>query len=187
MLVYGAGRSVDNMHIQRLKRVKRVAIGDIFKARDDADFVDTSKPAAETFDVVIACEVIEHFVNPHQEFDRLLSYVRDDGLLVCSTNLYNGGDLDKQVYIYGRGHVSYYTPKALRILAEARGFHIDFRVPRAAAAGVGRRKRYVILSRSADVMDRVVDYFGRNQYAPSERPPGDARADCASMASTSAD
>jgi SAM-dependent methyltransferase len=169
VLVYGAGRSVDNKHIARLEPVSRVAIGDVFKARDDAEFVDVSKPARERFDVVIASEVIEHFVDPRKEFRRLFSYVADDGLLVCSTNLYDGGNLNKQAYIWGRGHVSYYSPEALRILARLGGFQLDLRVPYAAAAGVGPRKRYVLLSRSADVMERIVHYFGRHQYAPSER------------------
>lgn len=170
VLIYGAGRSIDNTHIERrLKRVKRVAVGDIMRIRDDADFVDISKPAERTWDIVIASEVIEHFLNPRKEFPRLFGYVSDDGLLVCSTNVYDGSRLRRHNYIFGRGHTSYYSPRSLRILARENGMHVDFRVPKSAVGQAGPRKRYVLFSRSDAVMDAVGDYFGRNMYAPSER------------------
>lgn len=170
VLVYGAGRSLDNLHIEKLPKVRRVAIGDIMKIRDDADFIDTTKPATETFDVVVACEVIEHFTRPREDFAKLFGFVHRAGLLVCSTNIYDGGNLNRQGYIFGRGHVSYYTPESLRAIAKANGMHVDFRVPLASTGSAGPRKRYVIFSHSAIVMEAVSDYFGRTMYAPSEPP-----------------
>lgn len=170
VLVYGAGRSLDNRHIATLPQVSRVAIGDVFRARDDVDFVDLTQPVRDVFDVVVACEVIEHFVDPRREFARLLGLVRGDGLVVCSTNIYDGGDLNRQAYVFGRGHVSYYSPAALRLLARNNGFLLDFRLPRAALGTVGPRKRYVLFSRSPQVMEAISDYFGSHPYAPSEKP-----------------
>jgi hypothetical protein len=170
VLIYGAGRSVDNRHIAGLEGVSRVAIGDVFRAREDAEFVDVSRPASQPWDIVIAAEVIEHFVRPRAEFRRLFGYVTDDGLLVCSTNIYDGGALARQAYIYAPGHVAYYSPEALRRIAKEHGFGVDFRMPLTAPERAGRhnRKRYVLFSRSTEVMERVSDYFGRHTYAPSE-------------------
>jgi hypothetical protein len=170
VLIYGAGRSLDNVHIAKLPRVRRVAVGDLVRLRDEDDFVDTSQPATETFDVVVACEVIEHFVNPRADFPRLFGYLHRAGLLVCSTNIYDGGNLGQQGYIFGRGHVSYYSPEALRTIAKANGLHVDFRLPLAATGTAGPRKRYVLFSYSPHVMEAVSDYFGRTAYAPSEPP-----------------
>lgn len=170
VLVYGAGRSLDNLHIARLPEVANVAIGDVVLVRDETDFVDITKSATRTFDLVIAAEVIEHFVLPRDEFPRLFGFVAPSGLLICSTNIFDGGALEKQDYIFGRGHVSYYTPESLRLLAETNGFHIDFRVPVAATGDAGPRKRYVVFSRSPQVMAAISDYFGRTMFAPSEVP-----------------
>ncbi len=170
VLIYGAGRSLDNVHIAGLPRVRRVAVGDIMRVRDEPDFIDISQPAKETFDVVVACEVIEHFAQPREDFERLFGFVHRAGLLVCSTNVYDGGNLGKQGYIFGRGHVSYYSPEALRTIARANGLHVDFRLPLAATGSAGPRKRYVLFSYSSHVMEAVSDYFGRTAFAPSEPP-----------------
>ena len=44
VLMYGVGRSVDNIHVQKLPKVSRVAIGDVMSFRDDAEFVYITKP-----------------------------------------------------------------------------------------------------------------------------------------------
>jgi SAM-dependent methyltransferase len=177
VLVYGAGRSLDNLHIAKLPKVRRVAIGDIMRVRDEADFIDIGAPAKETFDVVIASEVIEHFKNPRKDFAQLFSFVHRAGILVCSTNVYDGGNLNRQTYILARGHVSYYTPAALRRIAKANKMHVDFRLPASAKGAAGPRKRYVIFSHSQDVMESLSDYFGSQPYAPSEKPVKRSRAD----------
>jgi hypothetical protein len=170
VLIYGVGRSMDNHHIAKIPSVKRVAIGDIMKIRDDGEFVDLGKPATERFDIVVACEVVEHFEDPHTEFAKLFAFVADDGILICSTNIYDGGDLNHQRYIFGRGHVSYYTPQAVRAIAKANDYRLDFRLPLVASGG-GKRKRYLLFTRSPDVIDNISDWFGRRSFAPSE-PPG---------------
>lgn len=169
VLVYGAGRSYDNHHIQALPRVRSVTIGDVMNFRDDAEVLDITQPAERTFDLIIACEVIEHFLNPRPEFARLFGYLRSDGLLVCSTNIFDGKALDRHAYIFRPGHVSYYTPKSLRAIAKKNGYRLDFRVPKIATGFAGPRKRYVLLTKSTEIMDRAADYFGQRMYAPAER------------------
>jgi len=170
VLMYGAGRSLDNHHIQKLPEVGRVAISDIMKVRDDAEFIDANNPPRDRFSVVVASEVIEHFRNPHEDFARLLRLVDKKGLLVCGTNIYDGGKLAADRYIFYPDHTSYYTPQVLRRIADRAGVHLDFRAP---LVGQGSRKRYVLMSKSGDVMKKVADYFGREPYAPSEveHPP----------------
>jgi Methyltransferase domain len=170
VLVYGAGQSLDVHHIAGLPRSGRVAIGDLVEFRDDAEFVDISKPATTPFDVVIACEVVEHFTRPHKNFANLFSYVADDGIVVASTNVRDKLPIGRIQYIWHRGHVSYYSSRALRIIARRHGMHVDFRVPLVATGTGGPRKRYLIFSRSSEVMDSVSDWFGGHMYAPSEPP-----------------
>ncbi|MGD9961478.1 class I SAM-dependent methyltransferase [Nocardioides sp.] len=165
VLMYGAGRSLDNHHIAALPEVSTVAISDIMKVRDDAEFIDANDPPRRAFDVVVASEVIEHFRNPHEDFARLLRLVSRKGLLVCGTNIHDGGMLTRDRYIYYPDHTSYYSPRALRLVARRAGVRLDFRSP---LVGQRSRKRYVLMSRSSRVMDDVADYFGREPYAPSE-------------------
>ncbi|RJL25070.1 methyltransferase domain-containing protein [Bailinhaonella thermotolerans] len=170
VLVYGAGRSVDYRRIAGLAAVGRVAIGDVMRPlHEDAEFLDLTEPPGERFDVVVACEVIEHFVEPPKDFARLFEYVRDDGLVVCSTNIYDGGDLTKHDYLYIKGHTSYYTPRAIARIARDNGMYFDFRVPRSATTYAGPRKRYVLFTRSVDRLQDVAEYFGDHTYAPSEK------------------
>lgn len=165
VLVFGAGSSLDNQHIQRLPRVGEVAIADIMKVRDDAPFVDPADPGGRRFPIVVSSEVIEHFRDPVNDFAALFRLVSEQGILICGTSVSNGrGRLANQLYVFYPDHTSFYSPEALRLLARQHGFHVDFRVPR----GLGPRKRYVIFSRSPEVMSRVAAYFGAHQYAPSE-------------------
>ncbi|MET0838040.1 MAG: class I SAM-dependent methyltransferase [Marmoricola sp.] len=173
VLVYGAGAGLDNLHIERLDEVAKVSVGDIMKLRDDADFVDLTKPAEKKFDLVIASEVIEHFRAPRKDFERLFGFVKDDGLIVAATNIHAGNDLAKDGYIFFPDHTSYYSPRSLRLIANDAGFHLDFRAP---LIGPRMRKRYIFFSRSRSVMEDVACYFGTEVYAPSEvaraiRPP----------------
>jgi hypothetical protein len=52
--------------------------------------------------------------------------------------------------------------------------HLDFRFPLIATSYKRPCKRYIIFSRSADVMEAASDWFGAEVYAPSE-PLGSGR------------
>jgi hypothetical protein len=110
VLVYGAGRSLDNLHIQRLPGVGTVSIADIMQVRDDAPFVDVNDPGKQRFPVVVASEVIEHFRDPWSDFATMLGLVTRQGLLVCGTNIHGGRPkLERDRYIYYPDHTSYYS------------------------------------------------------------------------------
>jgi SAM-dependent methyltransferase len=175
VLVYGVGRSFDNRHIAGLPTVRHVAIADVMRLRDEVDFIDSNLPASRRFDIVLASEVVEHFEDPHADFARLLEFVEDDGLLVCGTNLYDGGRLERQHYLFINGHTSYYSTGSLARIANANGALVDIRIPEVATGYGGPRKRYVLLTRSTAVRDAIARYFETHEYAPSESPT--ARAD----------
>lgn len=166
VMVYGIGRSMDNHHIASLPRVHHVAIGDIMKARDDAEFHDANQPAKRQFDIVIASEVIEHFRSPHEDFAKLFQFVSRDGILVCGTNIYGGGNLSRDRYPYYPDHTSYYSPTSLLEIANKNGFFLDFRTPK--MGGRPGRKRYVLFTKSARVQRATALYFGAKAFAPSE-------------------
>ena len=114
--------------------------------------------------------MVEHFPDPRTEFPRLFDLLTKDGLLVCSTNIYDGRNFRNHTYLYLRGHVSYYSAKAISVIAKRSKMLYDFRVPQIATTKVGLRKRYVLFSRSAKVMENTALYFGKHPYAPSEMP-----------------
>jgi hypothetical protein len=167
-LVYGAGQSLDVHHIAKLPQSGRVAIGDLVKLRDDAEFIDINQISSNPFDVVVASEVLEHFPDPWQNLRNLFSYVKDDGIIIAGTNIRDHGPLKTVSYLWYRGHVSYFSPESLRLIARAEGMHLDFRFPHRAIKYRRKCKRYIIFSRSATVMEGVADWFGSEVYAPSE-------------------
>ena len=85
--------------------------------RDDAEFVDANLPAQRRFDVVVASEVIEHFLDPVADLRALFDFVEPEGLLVCGTNLYDGGRLSRQSYAFVPGHTSYWSAPSLLMTA----------------------------------------------------------------------
>jgi SAM-dependent methyltransferase len=167
VMIFGPGRSVDFKHVKKLPRVRSVRIGDIVALHDQPDFVNVLEDTDLRFDLVIASEVIEHFTDPGNDFPRLFKLLKKDGLLVCSTNIYDGGDLSRHAYLYSYGHTSYYSPRAIERLAADNGMYFDFRVP-VVSARLGPRKRYVLFTRSPDRLTDIARYFGAHRFAPSE-------------------
>ena len=173
VLVYGAGRSLDNAHIAALPQVRNVALADVMRLRDDAEFIDANLLAPRRFAIVVASEVVEHFLDPRPDFARLFDFVEPDGLLVCGTNVYDGGSLANQSYIFVPGHTSYYAPGSLARIADENGYHLDIRVPLVATGYAGPRKRYLLFTKSPEVVEAIGRYFSTRSYAPSESPAAD--------------
>jgi hypothetical protein len=168
VMVFGAGRSLDYQHIARLRGVERVVMSDVVDLRGEADFINITKGTSERFDLIIACEVVEHFTDPRAEFPRLFDLLTKRGLLVCSTNIYDGKSVAKQSYLYLRGHTSYYSPRAIAEIARRSRILLDFRVPANHSKTMGPRKRYVLFTRSVDTLQSVAQWFGDHPYAPAE-------------------
>lgn len=167
VLVLGAGLSYDWQHIAGLPDVGRVYVSDFDNLTDAPNFVAVGD-ASRTYDVVIACEVIEHIGDPMTELGAVFDLVSPGGVFVGSTNLYDGTPLPRHWYPFIPGHLSYHTGESLRRVAASRGAMIDFRVPLVATQRAGRRKRYVIVTRDRQVLTNAAIWFAGRPYGPSE-------------------
>lgn len=167
-MVFGAGRSLDYQHIGTLPTVDRVVMSDVVELTGEAEFFNILDGTDQRFDLIVACEVVEHFTDPRLEFRRLFDLLTDDGLLVCSTNIFDGGNFAKHNYLYSRGHVSYYSPRAIEWIAAENGITVDLRTPAIALGAAGPRKRYLLFTRSPEVVENTQRYFAEHAYAPSE-------------------
>lgn len=168
VLILGAGLSRDWSHITNDDRVAAVTTSDLENFNDSPNFLELHEQGTREFDLVIACEVLEHLPNPSVDFAQVFSNLSDEGVFVASTNIYDFSPIDRHWYPYIPGHVSYHSARSIEILAAAAGMKVDFRVPLVATQRAGRRKRYVIFSTREDVMSAAARWFATEWYAPSE-------------------
>lgn len=76
-----------------------------------------------TYDYIICCEVIEHFYNPHNEFQMLKKLLKPHGKLYCMTDIYkHHTPFSKWYYKNDPTHVIFYTPKSLQWIQQNIGF-----------------------------------------------------------------
>ena len=171
VLVYSAGRSLENHHIATLPNVRSVAISDVIRLRDDAEFFDSGEPATQRFPVVIASD--GHRALPRAP-DGLRAAVRVRGSPMgyssarpaCTTAATCAGS---------RTSSRPATPRTTRrrhwsVLATTNGWLVDLRVPLVATGYGGPRKRYVLFTASPAVLESIRGYFQDREYAPSIRP-----------------
>jgi len=78
-----------------------------------------------TYDTVIAIEVVEHFIDPATEWQRLLGLVRPGGHLIVQTRFV---EHPFETWWYQRDptHRTFYTFTALTTLAAQAGFEVTF-------------------------------------------------------------
>jgi hypothetical protein len=132
------------------------------------DVVNQPYPIVAHYDVVVAADVIDRFEDPRREFARIFNLLSDEGILICSSTLHDGGPLGRCQVLFGGGRGSYYTAQSLRRIAAANGLQVDFRWP-PPNSRAGARRRYVLFSPSEQVLDLVADYFARHHLAPSRQ------------------
>lgn len=169
VLFYGAGMSLDHRRISDEFPNKVVKICDLSNFQETENYITTD--SREQFDIVIACEVVEHFTDVKENFSELLSKCSERGLVVLSTNISDGSSLSSLEYPFRGGHTAYYSGRSLILLMKQIGpdYQVDFRAPRASIAQLGSRKRYVLIHRDEDIGLGISEYFSRNLMAPSER------------------
>ena len=75
------------------------------------------------YDYIACCEVIEHFYNPHKEFELLKNLLHQDGKLYCMTDIYdNNIDFYKWYYKNDPTHVFIYQKETFQWIKEKFGF-----------------------------------------------------------------
>ena len=167
VLVLGAGLSYDWQHIGQLETVNDVFVSDFDNLTGAPNFVPIGDDS-RTYDVIVACEVIEHIRNPLDDLASVFDLISPNGVFIGSTNIYDGTPMHRHWYPFNPGHVAYHTGESLRRVAASRGASVDFRVPLVATQRAGRRKRYVIVTRDQRVLTNTSAWFARHPYAPSE-------------------
>jgi len=167
LVVYGAGLSRDHTLIARDLPFDRVALCDMANFQQAEDFVPHDA-RGQAFNVVIASEVIEHFVDLEVDFANLFAKARHDGLIVASTNLADGAPLHRLSYPFSLGHTAYHSGRSLQAVCRRFGMRVDFRTPFNATRGAGPRKRYVLFYRDPQMGEAVAQYFADHHLAPSE-------------------
>ena len=121
------------------------------------------------FKIIVASEVIEHFLNPLKGFKSLFKFLDQEGLLICSSNINdNFEDISHHIYPFFKGHTSYYSAKSLEIIAKHYKLCYDFRIPKCARQEAGPRKRYIFFYKNPKIHNQIATYFGRHLYAHSE-------------------
>lgn len=68
----------------------------------------------KTYDYIVACEVIEHFMKPDKEFKLLKSLLNKNGKLICKTSIFSPDiDFEKWKYKDDATHVIFYQEDTL--------------------------------------------------------------------------
>jgi len=89
----------------------------------DPFFDDKKSVFDQKYDYIVSCEVIEHFHDPHMEFERLRKMLNNGGALFLKTDLYTE-DTDFHAWYYksDETHVFFYHPETFRWIKEKFGF-----------------------------------------------------------------
>jgi SAM-dependent methyltransferase len=89
---------------------------------DDGETIFSKVPDLR-FDIIVAREVVEHFVHPRESFETMKRLLKPGGVIAFQTNLYVPGRHDRTWGYIGplNGHVSLYSRGSLRALQERLG------------------------------------------------------------------
>lgn len=170
ILIFGAGLSNDHRRLAENFSGLMVKITDLDNFQNANNFVPYD--SKEKFDIVVACEVVEHFLDIPKDFNLLLSKITHSGIAIISTNVSDGKNIQDMQYPFFPGHTAYYSGKSLISIAKNynQGMHVDFRVPLASLAQLGPRKRYALMYHDDSLQIGIAEYFATYQMAPSEKP-----------------
>lgn len=80
------------------------------------------------YDLITSTEVIEHLKNPIEYFSLFKNLLVENGYLSIMTLFHPNNDFEFLNWHYMRdmSHISFYTPKTMRFIADAIGFEIIF-------------------------------------------------------------
>lgn len=169
VLIFGAGLSKDHEKLRSLHLTSNVYITDFVNLQKSDWFIPLDSTNYR-FDIVICCEVMEHFIDPQREFKKLFEFVKDNGILICSTNINNEKSLENVLYPYFKGHTSYYNASSISVLASQNNCYYDFRLPECSLGAVGLRKRYIFFFRDKELQKNISNFFAISSFAYSEPP-----------------
>ncbi|MGH8426759.1 MAG: methyltransferase domain-containing protein [Gammaproteobacteria bacterium] len=165
VLIFGAGNSVSHAHLKKRFQNLEIRICDLSNSQNAENFIPPDSNT--TFDIVIACEVVEHFTNIREHFTNLLSKVSGSGLVIISTDISANENWAESMYPFIPDHTAYYSGRSLRLAIERfdKAMLVDFRVPE----GLGKNKRYAICYKDSRLMSAISEHFSTHFMAPSEQ------------------
>ena len=164
---FGAGLNVDHRWLTDKHPNATTKLVDLENMQGLENF-ETIEHATQS-DVIVASEVIEHFEQPLAHFRSLIRLIKPHGLLICSSNVYDGTNINRHQYAFNPGHVAYWSSLALIKVATDLGCFLDFRTPEIGMGRGGPRKKYIIFYRNIELLFRISNYFGTHRLAPSEK------------------
>lgn len=89
----------------------------------DPYYSNNSRLSQNKYDFIICCEVMEHFYNPHEEFERLKELLNTNGKLICKTSIYSDNiDFLGWHYKNDATHVIFYSNKTIKYLSSTLKF-----------------------------------------------------------------
>jgi SAM-dependent methyltransferase len=97
---------------------------DIIEPRFGRDwFLRPADLASQQFDLVVACEVIEHLAEPLSAFEQIKRSLAGGGVVAFQTAYYDPAACGRDWWYIGpaNGHVSLYSARSLDVLAERLG------------------------------------------------------------------
>ena len=155
------GVSCDGVRIESFPDVASVC---------SVDLADLDRSTRATrHHLVLGNEVLQA-ADPASFLCSIAGRLDDDGLAVISTDLYDGSDLGALRFPFTSTNRWFWSATTLGLLAEQAGLQWDVRLPAIAVRRRTLRKRYVFLSRSDAVMERIRTRFATTYVAPSEVP-----------------
>ncbi|MFO8081902.1 MAG: class I SAM-dependent methyltransferase [Armatimonadota bacterium] len=93
----------------------------------DLFFSPDATPLERGYDFITCSETAEHFKRPLIEFERFDRLLRSGGVLgVMTKMLEDQSDFPDWHYRYDETHISYFSPAAMRWIAERFGWNVDF-------------------------------------------------------------
>lgn len=167
VLFLGVGESKDHDRIRAEDKFSKSKITDIINYQNSEHHIPLDSP--EKFNAIIISEVIEHFVEPREDFDGIFSKLEDDGILVITVNIHDQkSKIEYLSYPFIGGHTCYYTGESLYAMAEARGYSLDFRNLFGSQGYLGPRKKTLIFYKNPNYQKAIGLYFSKNWQVPSE-------------------
>ena len=129
------------------------------------------------YDVVVACEVIEHLNYPQKAFSTILNCMKLNGILCGTTNFHPGGDIEdgqKVGYMSFRNHVAYWSEKSMTKLLGNFGMNlITFEMvcpgsvkPDLKYNDLFPNKRVFFASADEDVISFLIELKSKNPILP---------------------
>jgi len=94
----------------------------------DIHFAPNPEALHQYYDLVVCCETVEHFRDPHAEWGNLVSCLNVRGMLGIMTLLHNEyTDWSSWWYARDATHVCFYSARTMEWIAEHFGLRLDVR------------------------------------------------------------